>query len=133
MPHSIDDTTRSAQNVTLALAAVAFALMGVFALWKPLLVTRQFEIFALQASGRNEVRAVYGGFGLTMSFALCAAIASSSLRGGIAFTVALALSGMAAGRLFSAGIDRRFDRLPMMYCALESSASALLLWVWRTS
>ena len=61
-------------DVVVAVIAVAFLLMGVGAFAKPELVTRQFGIDALDADGRNEVRAVYGGFGLAMSGILLAAL-----------------------------------------------------------
>lgn len=37
--------------------------MGIGAIAKPTVVTAQFGILELTPAGRNEVRAVYGGFG----------------------------------------------------------------------
>ena len=61
-------------NTLLGLIASAFLLMGLGALWRPVLVTAQFGIPSLTRDGRNEVRAVYGGFGLAMALVLLAAM-----------------------------------------------------------
>ncbi len=101
--------------------------MGVGAIVKPVLVTKQFGIFDLTPAGRNEVRAVYGGFGVFMALALLAALQQPGLRDGVLFAVGAALGGMAAGRLVSAAIDRTIDRAPLGYLALEVIVAFLLL------
>jgi hypothetical protein len=89
-------------------------------------VSRQFDIPTLTAAGRNEVRAVYGGFGLAMAAGLAAALAVPGLRAGVCLAVAAALAGMAGGRLVSAGIDRTLGRLPALYLMLEAVMAAAL-------
>lgn len=110
----------------MALAALFFAVMGAVALVNPTYVSTQFGIPALTPDGRNEVRAVYGGFGVAMAVALVAARFTPSLRVGICMTLAAALVGMAVGRLVSAAIDRRLGAAPRRYLALEILIAALL-------
>lgn len=105
---------------------VAFAAMGVGAMARPDRVTTQFGIPPLTVDGRNEVRAVYGGFGLAMAAMLVGAGMWPALSRGIVLTVAAALGGMAAGRVVSAAIDRRFGRMPMVYFGIEAVAAGVL-------
>lgn len=106
--------------------ALGFALMGVGALAAPTLVTRQFGIPALGVDGRNEVRAVYGGFGLAVAATLALALAAPDLRAGICLTIAAALAGMAGGRLVSWARDGALGRAPGAYLAIEAAAAAAL-------
>ena len=115
-----------ADNYAICILAVSFAIMGIGALLKPELVTTQFGISILSSAGRNEVRAVYGGFGIFMACALAVATIRPEMRSGICFTVAAALLGMAAGRLLSAFVDRKFDNWPKFYCALEIILAAMI-------
>jgi hypothetical protein len=94
------------QDLPVLLAIAGFTAMGIGAIAKPALVTAPFGILELTLAGRNEVRAVYGGFGIFMALALLVALEQPELRDGILFAVAAALGGMAAGRLVSAVIDR---------------------------
>lgn len=114
-------------TVILGVVAVAFALMGIGALVRPTVVTRQFGIPALTPEGRSEVRAVYGGFGLAVAAMLVVAITSPDLRAGIAITVAVALFGMAVGRVVSAVIDRSMSKVAALYLVIEVVAGALLV------
>lgn len=114
-------------DLPILFAALAFALMGIGALANPLLVTRQFGIRELTPAGRNEIRAVYGGFGLAMAGVLVIALQAPDLRPGICLTTALALTGMAIGRLVSALADRRLDAMPIVYMALEVLFAGLII------
>jgi len=118
--------TPSLLDLPVLAAILAFALMGVGALACPFLVSRQFDISTLTAAGRNEVRAVYGGFGLAMAACLAAALWLPDLRVGVCLTVAAALAGMAVGRLISAMMDQTLGRLPAAYLALETVTALLL-------
>ena len=111
----------------LSILALAFALMGIGALVSPTIVTRQFGVPALTVEGRSEVRAVYGGFGLAIAGALIYAVIDANLREGIALTVAIALFGMAAGRLISAAIDRSMRKVAAGYLVIEGAGGGLLL------
>ena len=119
--------TESLAPVILGAVAVAFALMGMGALVRPTVVTRQFGIPALTAEGRSEVRAVYGGFGLAVAGMLVIAITTPDLRAGIAITVAVALFGMAVGRVVSAVIDRSLSKVVALYLVIEVVAGVLLV------
>jgi hypothetical protein len=115
-------------NIALTFGAVAFALMGVGALAAPERVTGQFDIPQLTANGRNEVRAVYGGFGLAMAGILGLAFVTPELRAGVCFALAAALAGMAAGRVLSALLDRRIGRWPGFYLGIECAGALLLVY-----
>ena len=118
----------SIPDLALVAAAVLFAVMGVGALVRPDLVTQQFDAPPLSPAGRNEVRAVYGGFGVAMAGLLLSTLMSPALRHGVAFTLAVALFGMAMGRIVSALVDRRLDRAPLFYLVVELVGCALLLY-----
>ena len=115
------------KDLPVYFAALGFALMGLGALFKPSLVTVQFGIPTLTAAGRNEVRAVYGSFGVTMAAVLMLALTRADLRAGILLTLGGALAGMAGGRALSAAIDRRIDKGPLLYLLLEAVIAAGLL------
>ena len=114
-------------NTLLGLIAAAFLLMGLGALWRPVLVTAQFGIPSLTRDGRNEVRAVYGGFGIAMALVLLAAMQHAELRAGISMAVGAALLGMAAGRIISLGIDRGIGRWPALYLGIEALSGGWLM------
>lgn len=114
-------------NTLLGLMAAAFLLMGLGALWRPALVTAQFGIPSLTRDGRNEVRAVYGGFGIAMALVLLAAMEHAELRTGISMAIAAALLGMAAGRIVSLGIDRGIGRWPALYLVIEALSGGWLM------
>ncbi len=119
-------THATLNDLPILLAILGFVVMGIGALVSPQRVSRQFDIPTLTAAGRNEVRAVYGGFGLAMAAGLVAALALPGLRAGVCLAVAAALAGMAGGRLVSAGIDRTLGRLPALYLMLEAVMAAAL-------
>ncbi|MDX6698487.1 MAG: hypothetical protein QOE65_1884 [Solirubrobacteraceae bacterium] len=109
--------------------AVGFAAMGLLALAAPARVLEPFGVAVGTADGRNEVRAVYGGFGLAVAGLLgVAAAGSGSTREGILVAIGFALAGMAAGRLVSALADRRLTAYPpATFLAIEVAAAAVLL------
>ena len=107
--------------------ALAFLAMGLGALARPDLVLAQFGVDRLTREGRNEVRAVYGGFGIAVAALLFVPFAVPDLRGPICLTVAVALMGMAAGRLVSAVVDRGMGRIALAYLAVEMVGAAALL------
>ncbi len=115
------------QDLMIIVAALGFVAMGAAALVAPNRVTEQFDIPPLSAAGRNEIRAVYGGFGLAMAAMLGVAVWSSDLRTGICLTIAAALGGMAVGRLISAVTDRTFAPRPLLYFVIEAVLTGLIL------
>jgi hypothetical protein len=118
----------SPSDIVVGIAGVAFACMGLAAIIAPSRVTAQFDIPVLTIAGRNEVRAVYGGFGLAMSGILAFAIFDPGLRPGVCLTIGIALAGMACGRLLSAGLDRALPRWPLVYCVIEAIGAVLLIY-----
>jgi Domain of unknown function (DUF4345) len=105
--------------------AAGFAAMGLLARE----VLAQFGVEVGTADGRNEVRAVYGGFGLAVAALLAvAAIGDPSTGEGIVVAVAFALAGMAGGGLVSAAGERPSGLYPVWtYLAIEVISAALLL------
>ncbi len=115
-------------HIALVLGALGFALMGIGALAFPAKVTMQFGIATLNADGRNEVRAVYGGFGLVISGLLLMAAVDGTHRTGISLTVGMALLGMALGRIVSGIVDRAIGRWPLTYMIVELMGGAMLIY-----
>lgn len=118
-----------ADAIALVVAG-GLALMGAGALVRPALVLAQFGVEVGTADGRNEVRAVYGGFGLAVAaLVVVAALGSPAAAEGIFLAVAFALVGMAAGRLVGAAIERPGGIYPVwVYFAVELVGAAGLLW-----
>ena len=116
-------------EVLILVVALGFAAMGLLALARPADVLAQFGVDVATADGRNEVRAVYGGFGLAIAAVLAvAAIGDPSTADGIVVAVACALAGMAAGRLLSALRERPTGLHPVWtYFAIEIASAAMLL------
>lgn len=113
-------------NIAVVIVALAFLGMGLVALVQPQQIGRYFDVRFDSVDGRNEVRAVYGGFGLAMALVLGLALQQPALRAGILLTVSIALGGMAAGRMISAFIERP-GRWPLIFGILEA-AGAVSLW-----
>lgn len=113
----------------IAVAAVFFLGMGIYALAAPAAMIQVFGIMLHERQSRSEVRAVYGGFGLAIAGVLAfAAAESGSLRTGIMITVGLALAGMAFGRAVSAVVDGRTPFYPnWFYFLVETVGAAALL------
>ena len=118
--------------IALVIAA-GFAGMGLLALVRPRDVLAQFGVATETVEGRNEVRAVYGGFGLAVAGLLAvAALGDPATAEGILVAVAFALAGMAGGRLVSAALERPRGAYPVwIYFAIEvAGAAALLVAAW---
>ena len=103
--------------------------MGAAALVRPAEVLSQFGVAVDTADGRNEVRAVYGGFGLALAAVLAvAALGDSDIRDGVVLAAACALAGMAAGRLVGAALERPRGVHPVWtYFAIEVVSAAALV------
>jgi hypothetical protein len=118
--------------LTLAVAA-GFAGMALMALGRPREVLAQFGVAVDTVEGRNEVRAVYGGFGLAVAALLAvAAVGDPDTAEGILVAVAFALAGMAGGRVVGAALERPGSAYPVwFYFAIEVlGAGALLAAAW---
>jgi Domain of unknown function (DUF4345) len=115
---------------TLALVVAAgFALMALGALLRPRTVLAQFGVDAGTVESRNEVRAVYGGFGLAVATLLTiAAVGDPSTAEGIFVAVAIALAGMAGGRIVGAIAEWPRSAYPVwVFFAIEVASAAALL------
>ncbi|WP_280397084.1 DUF4345 family protein [Nocardia carnea] len=117
------------RQVVLVAAGLFFTGMGLYALAAPGRLVRPFGITVGTASGRSEVRAVYGGFGLAVAGALFwAAATAGELGRGIVLAVAVALAGMAAGRVVSRMLDTPAAFYPIwFYFWVEALAAVALL------
>lgn len=113
-------------NAAVTLVALAFAAMGLSALIRPASIGRYFDVRFDSIDSRNEVRAVYGGFGLAMTAVLLLALRAPAVRDGILLTVALALAGMALGRVVGALADRRLGRWPLVFGLIELAGALIL-------
>jgi hypothetical protein len=87
--------------------AVFFLAMGAVALAAPARILAPFGVAIETPNGRTEVRAVYGGFGIAIGVLLFVALWTESIRDGVFIAVAVALAGMAGGRLFSSMVGDR--------------------------
>lgn len=105
--------------------AIGFALMGLAAFARPRTLVAMLGLAAETPDSRNEIQAVYGGFGLAMAAVLIAPHWYPDLRLGIALTVGVALAGMAAGRLIGA-LRERPGRWPAIFFVIEAIAAGLL-------
>jgi uncharacterized protein DUF4345 len=115
------------------IVAAGFALMALAALARPRDILGQFGVAVDTVDGRNEVRAVYGGFGLAVAALLAvAAFGNPGTAEGMVVAVAFALVGMAGGRLVSSALERPRSVYPVwVFFAIEVvSAAALLATVW---
>nr|WP_197039710.1 DUF4345 family protein [Nocardia carnea] len=119
------------RTVVLTAAGIFFTGMGLYALAAPARLVRPFGITAGTAPGRSEVRAVYGGFGLAVAAVLFwSATTPGELGRGVVIAVAVALAGMAAGRVVSRVLDSPAAFYPVwFYFWVETLAAAALLTV----
>ena len=104
-----------------------FLLMGLLALAAPERIALIHGVRELRPEGRNEIRAVYGGFGVVIAGVLSWAASIPVYRPGVFLAVAVALGGMASGRLVAAVIERPRRFYPSwFYFALETAMAAVL-------
>jgi hypothetical protein len=115
----------------LAIGAVAafFAGMGVLGLVWPQQVVGRFGTRVDSVDGRNEVRAVYGGFGIAVGVLLAVTIGThGGFRDGVLGAIAVSLVGMATGRLVSAVLERPDRRSPTwLFLVVELVLAGLLV------
>lgn len=113
----------------VAAVAVFFLGMGLYGLAAPRTLIRPFGIALEHPESRSEVRAVYGGFGVAVAGVLLYAILRPEARTGVLVAVAVALVGMAVGRLISALAGERTAFYPNWFYFLVELvlAGALLL------
>ncbi|MGW1886321.1 DUF4345 family protein [Streptomyces sp. NPDC001970] len=95
-------------------------------------LVRPFGIEPTVPEARTEVRAVYGGFGVATGVLLGWAATltdDGDLRRGIAVSVAVALAGMAWGRLAARLVERPSRFCPSWFSFwVELVGAGLLMW-----
>jgi hypothetical protein len=116
-------------TIAVDLVIVFFVGMGLLALASPESISRTFEMPTLTPAGRNEIRAVYGGFGLAVAAMLVLALYTPSLRAGVLLAVAGSLAGMAGGRLVAALVERPTAFYPSWFYLGLETAMAVTLWL----
>jgi len=107
--------------------ALFFVGMALVAFLIPDTVVALFGIAELPLDGRNEVRAVYGGFGLVIAALLAVAPYWPRFGPGIVLTVAVALFGMAFGRLVSRAIAGGAGFYPWLFLVIEVVLGGVLI------
>jgi len=115
-------------SVAVYLVIVFFVGMGLLALASPESITGPFGMPTLTPAGRNEVRAVYGGFGLAVAAMLVLALNDPTLRPGVLLAVAASVGGMAAGRLVAALVERPTAFYPSWFYFVAETAMAVTLY-----
>lgn len=114
-------------TIGILVNAVFFLCMGLGALVRPHWVVSFVQLVPTTVDARNEVRAVYGGFGIAVSLLLVYATQNAEIRSGVVLAVAVSLLGMASGRVISLFIERP-GKWPLLFIAMESALAGLLLW-----
>ncbi len=115
-------------NVLILGVAAFFFGMGLFALAWPARLWGIFGERLVQPAARNEVRAVYGGYGVTVAGMLVFVVTQKPPFGiGIVWAIAFSLFGMAGGRVIDALITRSMALYPAAFFMLVEIANASLL------
>ncbi|MEJ7834459.1 MAG: DUF4345 family protein [Nocardioides sp.] len=115
-------------DILVLLPALFFAGMGALALAMPTLVVDRFGVAVTSIDGRNEIRSVYGGFGLAVAALLVwAALTEGRGQLWIPSVIAVLCFGMAVGRLVSLALDRTSgSAVVWRYVALELALAVAL-------
>jgi uncharacterized protein DUF4345 len=114
--------------IGIIVVAVFFADMGIYGLAAPAALVRPFGIQISGPNARSEVRAVYGGFGLAVAGMLVVALLDDGIRRGAVIAIAVALAGMAAGRLIGRVFDRPAAFYPIWFYFWVELVLAAILW-----
>lgn len=114
-------------EIITGVVAVAFLLMALVAFASPATVVAYFGVPELSVDGRNEVRAVYGGFGLAVAGLVAVAPYWPRFGPGILLTIALSLFGMALGRAISRAVDGGAGFYPWLFFCIEVAGGAALI------
>jgi Domain of unknown function (DUF4345) len=113
-------------TIGIGIAALMYFALGVTALAMPMRLLRGVGITVVGRAGRNEIRAVYGGFPLAVAGLLCASFAMPTVANGMLLALAVATLGMAVGRIISALLDRGIGKLPMVFAVMEMVVAGLI-------
>ena len=112
----------------VSIVALFFLVMGLWALF----LTDSFADlvgFSLDVDrGPNEIRAVYGGFGIAMAIMAWGAVFSSPPALGLLTALGIALLGMAAGRAVSMMIEGQVPLYGLLTGTGELGLACALFW-----
>ncbi|MGW0737987.1 DUF4345 family protein [Streptomyces sp. NPDC002851] len=117
-------------SLWIAVVAFFFLGMGFFGLVAPAALLRPFRIELAAPEARGEVRAVYGGFGVAFGSLLgwAALHPSGDVQRGVVLAAAVALAGMALGRLVARVAERPSAFYPAwFYFWVEVLGAGLLI------
>lgn len=114
--------------LVIGVVAVLFFGMGMWSLAMPDRFLRVFGSQVLDRDGRCEVRAVYGGFGVGIAGLLTYVAFVETHQIGVLLGVAVALAGMALGRVVSGAIDGGLSPL-MAGTTIGEVLAALVLYL----
>jgi len=114
-------------EIVTGVVAALFLLMALVAFASPATVVAYFGIAELSVDGRNEVRAVYGGFGLVVAGLVAVAPYWPRFGPGILLTIALSLFGMALGRVISRTVDGGAGFYPWLFFVIEVAGGGALI------
>lgn len=122
----------SGWSVALIVAvALFFAGMGLQALGWPEKILGNFGLDYLPPDLRNEVRAVYGGYGIAISLLLLSSLYLRELGQGFLLAVAVSVLGMAGGRMISFEIEPAPGPFPLTFLCVEIALATALLVSYR--
>jgi hypothetical protein len=113
--------------VLIAAVALFFAAMGIQALGWPESILANFGVATLPADARNEVRAVYGGYGVAIALLLGFSLVSRESGQALLLAVAVSVLGMAGGRVYSFAIESAEGSTPLLFLGVELALAAALL------
>jgi hypothetical protein len=116
-------------TVIIAAAALFFLGMGVLALLRPAAIVAPFGISLSGPEARLEVCAVYGGFGIAVAALLGVAALDPAAHRGEVLAVAVALLGMAGGRVLGRVRDRPRAFYPVWFYFWAEVVMGVLLLV----
>ena len=106
--------------------AIFFFYMGFGALLDPESTLSYFSAGPLGADMRNEVRAVYGGYGVAICLLLLATLWMTSIKTGARLAVLVSVGGMAGGRSLSMLVEQPVGDFPFIILIVEVVLIAML-------
>ena len=114
-------------SLPAAFVAAFFAAMGVVTLVRPALAWAPFGVAPNTPASRNEIRGVYGGFGVAIATMIfLSRDAATPYQDGVLTVVAVACLGMAGGRLAGLIVEPRGIRgFPGLFLVVELGLATL--------
>lgn len=122
----------SATQICLAIAALAFLIVGIGHLLVPLTMVEPMSIKLQGINAFNEIRANYGGMHSLMGVFFLLGVFVTKLRAAALVTLAIFTSGLVLGRMVSIAIDGvpgTFIWLLLVGEVMLAGIAWLLLWL----